>query len=167
MQLAAWIDDSAVPRDFGTRVAGNYGPQPLTASTPLGARIGDAIEVLGVDLPKPEVQRGQAAELALVLHVRRRVPSGFRLFFHLRGQAGGFLNLDHDLIEGLVPTQRLRPGDYVRDRMRINVPPSFPTGPAALVVGLYKKAERAPVSGPAGVALSTERAIQVATLQVR
>lgn len=166
-RLAAWIDDSAVPRDFGTRVAGNYGPQPLTASTPLGARIGDAIEVVGVDLPRLEVQRGQAAELSLVLHARRRIPSGFRLFFHLRGSSGGFLNLDHDLIEGLVPPQRLRPGDYVRDRMRINLPPSFPTGPATLVIGLYKKAERAPVSGPAGVALQAERAVQIATLQVR
>jgi arylsulfatase A-like enzyme len=166
-RLAAWIDDSAVPRDFNTRVAGNYGPQPLAASTPLNARIGDALELVGVDVPRPEVQRGQAAELALVLHARRRIPSGFRLFFHLRGQAGGFVNLDHDLVEGLVPPQRLRPGDYVRDRMRINIPPSFPAGPATLLVGLYKKAERAPVSGPAGVALPTERAVQIATLQVR
>jgi arylsulfatase A-like enzyme len=166
-QLAAWIDDSAVPPDFARRVAGNLTKQPLVAGTPLHARIGDYLEVVGADITTAEVASGQTAEVAVVLHALRRIPAGYHLFAHLRGSGGGFVNGDHDLLQGLMPPPRLAPGMYVRDVMRLPVPTGFAAGEATLLLGLYNREGRVPVSGPPTVALSTERAVRAATLRVR
>lgn len=169
-RLAAWTDDSAVPRDFAERIRGNLAREPIAGIVPLGAEpvlIGDSLEVVGATVKTPEAARGQTADLELVLRARSRVPTGWRLFFHLRGASGGFLNLDHDLVEGLLPPQRLQPGEFVRDRMKAQIPASFSVGPATLLIGLYRKSERAKVQGPAGVALLVERAIAVAKVQIR
>lgn len=166
-RLAAWIDDSAVPADFARRIAGNLSAQPIAAPLPLGARIGDYLEAVGAQVITPQVGRGQTAEIAVVFRGLRRIPAGYKLFAHLRAARGGFVNGDHDLIEGLLPPQRLQPGQFARDVMRLPVPPGFAVGEATLILGLYNRAGRATVSGPPAVALATERAIRVATVQVQ
>lgn len=166
-QLAAWIDDSAVPEDFARRIAGNLSAQPIAAGAPVGARIGEYLEVVGAQVQTPQVSRGQTAEVAVVLRGLRRIPAGYRLFAHLRGAGGAFINGDHDLVGGLVPPHRLQPGQFVRDVMRLPVPASFAPGEAKLIIGLYSRDGRVAVTGPADVALAADRAVRVATVQVR
>jgi hypothetical protein len=166
-QLAAWVDDSAVPEDFARRIAGNLSAQPIAVGTALGARIGEYLEVVGAQVSTPQVNRGQSAEVTVVLRGLHRIPADYRLFAHLRGAGGNFVNGDHDLVGGLVPPHRLQPGQFVRDVMRLPVPTSFTPGEATLVIGLYSRAGRVAVTGPAGVALAADRAVRVATVQVR
>ena len=167
MQLAAWIDDSAVPADFAHRIAGNLSAQPIAVDTPIGAHIGDFLEVVGAQVKTPQISRGQTAEVAVVLRGRKRIPASYRLFAHLRGASGTFVNGDHDLVGGLLPPHRLQPGMFVRDVMRLPVPPNFTPGEAALIIGLYNREGRVAVSGPAAAAQAGERAVRVATVQVR
>lgn len=166
-RLAAWIDDSAIPADFARRIAGNLSAQPIAAPLPLGGRIGDYLEAIGAQVVTPQLERGQTAEVAVVLRALRRIPAGYKMFAHFRGAHGGFVNGDHDLITGLLPPQRLQPGQYVRDVMRLPVPPGFASGEATLIIGLYNRDGRVTVAGPPGVALTTDRALRVATVQVR
>lgn len=166
-RLSAWLDDSAIPQNFAKRIAGNLSESPLSGAQPLGARIGDFLEVVSADVPAPQVARGERAEVAVVYRVRKRIPNGYKLFVHLRADGGRSLNLDHDFIEGLVAPQRLRPGLYVRDVTHLAIPPWFPTGPAALVVGMFHRDSRAEVEGAQGVALRGDRSIRVATLDIR
>ena len=164
MQLAAWIDDSAVPADFARRIAGNLSAQPIAVDTPIGAHIGDFLEVVGAQVKTPQISRGQTAEIAVVLRGRQRIPASYRLFAHLRGAGGTFVNGDHDLVGGLLPPHRLQPGMFVRDVMRLPIPANFTPGEAALIIGLYNREGRVAVSGPA--AQTGERAVRVATVQV-
>lgn len=167
--LAAWMDQSAIPRDFARKVRGNMSDRPFAVREPIGALVDGSLEVVGVDLLTPAVARGETAEVAVVLHARSRVAAGQRLFMHLRDEAGGFLNADHDLLEGLLPVAQLRPGTYVRDAVKLRVPPTFRPGRATLVLGLFhgQGRKRAPVSGPASYLVPGENAVRVATIEIR
>ena len=79
------------------------------------------------------------------MHVNKPIPRGWRLFFHVRGPSG-FLNLDHEPVEGFVPLNKLRPGQWVRDRVRISVPSSW-RGAFSVEMGLFQGGQRAEVSG--------------------
>lgn len=165
-QLAAWMDDSAVPPGFAQLVTGNLSSQPIPAPTPLRARLGDVLTLVGVDVQTPKVRRGQSASIAVVLRSDKRVPPGYKLFAHLRMENGLFVNGDHDFLSGLLPPQRLRPGQYLRDVTKVVIPASFPPGPATLQLGLYRRNERMPVSGDPQVAKQQERALHVATVEI-
>ena len=61
--------------------------------------------------------------IALYLRGLQRLPKGWRLFMHLSGP-GGMINADHEPLEGLYPIARLREGVWLRDRVRVAIPPS-------------------------------------------
>ncbi|MCS6915528.1 MAG: sulfatase-like hydrolase/transferase [Myxococcales bacterium] len=165
-RLAAWMDQSALPADFARRVASNISQGPLPAGTPIGATVGGWLEVVGAEVRTPQVARGGAAEVALVLRVLRRIPPGWRMFTHLRADDGRFLNADHDPVEGLVPLQQLRPGTYVRDVIRIPIPRAWPMGAAGLEVGLFRRGERARVHGQPGVVDTSRDVVRAAKVEI-
>lgn len=165
-RLSAWLDDSAVPANFAQRVSGNLSKTPLSASSPVGAHIGDFLEVVAVDAPSAPLGRSDTATVTVIYRVNKRIAPGYRLFTHLRG-GGRAVNLDHDFVDGLVPPQRLQPGTWVRDVIRLSVPPWFPSGPASLLVGLYRRDQRVPVSGPDDRVVREDRAVQAARIQIR
>jgi arylsulfatase A-like enzyme len=140
-------------------------PAPVPAH-PLQASLGEAVLVRGydvsVDAGTGGVARGPAAPdragaqpftvaaggtLDVTTHfaLGKRLPAGWRLFFHLDGPAG-YRNLDHVPVEGLMPLERWRLGQVVRDRQRIAMPPGAPAGTYTLYLGAYRGGERLPVS---------------------
>jgi arylsulfatase A-like enzyme len=145
--LASWMDAAALPRDFRRRVEGNVSQTPLPFAAPLGDRLGDWIVVEGADVKSP-VRAGDELEVALVLHGIARVPDGWRLFTHFVGPGGVRYNADHEPVEGLFPLSRVRAGTWLRDRVRVHLPPGWPAGPYTVEVGLWQKGSRAPARGP-------------------
>jgi arylsulfatase A-like enzyme len=147
--LGEWIDQSALPDDFLGRVAGNVSDAPLPSAEHLGAElIGDGRTLLvveGVDAKTRRARAGDAVEVDLVLRLPARLPPGWRLYTHALNSTGGFLNLDHDPVENFVPFPRLRPGQWVRDRIRFTVPPSWRPGTITVEAGLFRGRERARV----------------------
>lgn len=164
--LSAWMDDSAIPVDFDRRIASLVTESPPSVRTPLQARIGDCLDVLGADQSTDAVQPGQSMQVTVVYRLRCRIPAGYRLFFHLRSPVGPFVNADHEFLDGIVPAQNLPIGRYIRDVTTITLPPAFPGGQAALHVGLFQRNVRLPVSGPASQALTTDRSVVVGHVQV-
>jgi arylsulfatase A-like enzyme len=160
--LASWMDQAALPRDFRKRVEGNVSKAPLPFGAPLGDRLGDWIVLEGADVVTPTVSSGGAAEVALILHGVGRVPEGWRLFTHFVGPGGRRINADHDPVDGLVPLGRVQNGVWLRDRVRVTLPPGWPPGPISVEVGLWRRGERAPALGPH----SAGDAVRAATLTV-
>jgi hypothetical protein len=95
---------------------------------------------------------------------KKRLEAGWRLFFHLEGP-GGFRNMDHVPVEGLMPLQRWRPGQTIHDTHRIPLGPGAPRGTYTLFVGAFRGAEHLPVS-PKAVADPAGR-LRLGTFQVK
>ncbi|HEY4393825.1 MAG TPA: hypothetical protein VGP64_07180, partial [Polyangia bacterium] len=125
---------------------GHSAPAP---AHPLDARLGAAIAVRGYDLSAAEARPGDTLEVAAHFAVQQRLGKGWRMFFHLEGPGGGSRNLDHEPVEGLMPLERWRPGQQIRDRFKIPLPAGAPPGVYTLYLGAYHGAERLPVTPPA------------------
>jgi arylsulfatase A-like enzyme len=167
--LGEWMDESALPADFAERVQGNIATQQIRFDRALGAEVGGVLVVDGVSVPNDHPRAGDQVEVDLVMHATKAPTAGWRLFTHALGGPGGtFLNLDHEPVEGLLPLARLKPGRWVRDRIRFNVPPSWRGATIRLDVGLFHGSVRAPIRLPGGGSPSPhDDRLTVATLNVQ
>jgi arylsulfatase A-like enzyme len=142
----------AFPPGAAAKMAAAVTPPGHTAPAPthpLDGRLGEAIAVRGYDLSATEARPGDTLEVVAHFAVQQRLGKGWRMFFHLDGPFGGSRNLDHEPVEGLMPLERWRPGQQIRDRFKIPLPPGTPPGLYTLYLGAYHAAERLPVTPPA------------------
>jgi len=158
----------SLPPGFREKLAAGLLPPQAPDPTPqkgLGARFGDAIEVMGVDVDRAEPKPGQSVTITTWFKVRKPVPAGFNLFFHALGPGGMFRNLDHVPLEGALPVSRWREGMRLRDTVSLALPEGTPPGTYEIVMGFFKSGERLPLS-PA-TASNGENALRLAQLIVR
>jgi arylsulfatase A-like enzyme len=153
--LSAWMDETALPPRFAERVSGNVGAAPFPVATRLDADVGGLLVFDGATLHTPVVRPGETLDLEVVMHVPGPMPPGWRLFTHVmatnaQGAVMRFQNADHEPVEGFVPLARMRPGQYVRDRLRVVLPPGWPPGTLEVRYGLWKGPTRAQVRGGGG-----------------
>ena len=161
-ELAAWMDEIALPPDFAKKAAGNVQATPYAPARALGDSLGGLLAVDGSDAPAAPVHRGQRVDLTLYLHAEKPIPSGWRLFAHVVAP-GRMLNADHEPVEGTMPLSRLRPGTFVRDVIHVTLPPDWPAGTTTLRVGLWQGRERAKATGAHA---APDNAVDAATLSV-
>ena len=138
----------AAARGRGQAGAGGHaaGPRRAAAHAPAGRRAGRR-------RAGARIRRWSPARFPRVGRWTSRITSrlgkplaaGWRLFFHLEGPAG-YRNLDHVPVDGLMPIDRWRPGQVLRDRQRIPMPPGTPPGTYTLYLGAFRGAERLPVT---------------------
>jgi hypothetical protein len=136
-------------------------------------RLGDAIRLVGYDLPRDEVQPGERVPLTLYWQATAAVPTRYKVFTHLLGEtynAGNDTFLwgqqDNEPGEGQALTTLWPPGELIVDPYRIPVAPDAPPGTYTLEVGMYGlvEAARLPVTGPDGAPQGD--AILLAEIQV-
>jgi arylsulfatase A-like enzyme len=113
------------------------GATPPRPAHPVDAMLGDQIQVRGYDLSPEPVAPGGEVTVTYHFTARKRIGADWKLFFHLEGP-GGFRNLDHIPVEGLMPLQRWRPGQSIRDTQRIPIPPAGPRGTYTLYLGAFR-----------------------------
>jgi hypothetical protein len=157
--LRRLVTGLALPPAAAARMAQQVTPAGRTAPAPthpLDGTLGDEIAIRGFDLSSGTVRPGEAVDVTVHFAVRGRVGRDWRLFFHLEGP-GGFRNLDHVPVEGLMPLERWRPGQQLRDQQRIVFPPGAPAGVYTLYVGAYRRNnQRMPVA-PAALSDGRDR----------
>jgi hypothetical protein len=142
----------ALPRGAAEKLARAVTAPGAPAPTPtqlLQAALGDVVKVRGYDASATDVAAGGTLDVTVHFEVAKPIPAGWRLFFHLDGPGGGFRNLDHVPVEGMMPPERWHPGQTIRDTQRIAIPAGSQPGTYTLYVGLYRGAERMPVTPPA------------------
>src|SRR6185369_6840045 len=140
---------------------GAVAPPP---SHPVQAALGGTIFVRGYDLSAAAVAAGGALDVTYHFAAAKPIADRWRLFFHLEGPAG-YRNLDHVPVEGLMPLERWRPGQQIRDRQRFLIPPGAPPGAYTIYVGAFRGAERARVT-PAALTDGKDR-LRVGSFVVR
>jgi hypothetical protein len=122
-------------------------PQP---AAPLAARFAEQVELLGYDLEPPAgyVRPEQRVAVTLYWRCDEAPPAGLLAYVHLRDSSGRTV-AQADAPPG-GPTADWRPGQYLRGRFTLALPPGLPAGDYTLVTGLYDPAtmERVPLRHP-------------------
>jgi hypothetical protein len=166
-------------RADGTWLPVRRGPFPLGSTHPLAtvrvpgrsvdlsppvpqqavdALFGDGIRLVGTDL------EDRPTELALVLYWQALEPveGRFKIFVHLIGEGGpSDIRAQADVFPHL-PTSSWVPGEYLSDRVVLDLPADLPPGRYTLLLGLYDNATggRLPVTGAGGEALGDSLPLQ-------
>jgi|GEM_PF-369799 len=150
--LKRMVAGLAFPPGAAARMAADVTPAGRPGPTPahvLDAGLGDDIVVRGYDLSAPEMRPGDSIEAVAHFAVKQRLSKGWRLFFQLEGPSGGSRNLDHVPVDGLMPIERWRPGQQIRDRFQITLPVGTPPGLYTLYLGAFRGNQRLSVRPPA------------------
>ncbi|MGE5181256.1 MAG: sulfatase-like hydrolase/transferase [Acidobacteriota bacterium] len=135
-------------------------PVRPSVATPVEADLGDAVHLLGLDAPKT-AHPGDTLQLTWTFEARGRVPPGWKMFVHVEGPGGTFVNGDHVPAR---PFEWWRAGQYIRYTTSVTLPRTAPAGHYTIKAGMFSGDKRAPVRAP--VAHVDHDAVDVAALEV-
>lgn len=136
--------------------------------TPVAARFGDAIELVGYDLPNVKFQRGEPLRLGLDWHAIKPTDKPYTAFVHLLDANGKVIGqVDAQPLNGDAPTDGWQPNEYLVDPYTFQIAPDALRGAASLEVGFYDPAtgQRLPVVDGNGSAVGDHLVIQGLVIQ--
>jgi hypothetical protein len=121
-------------------------------SVPVGAVIGDAIELLGFSLQSPgsELRPGDELMVELAWRALATLNADYTVTVQLLGPDGQVYGQQDDSpLAGDAPTSTWSPGEVLDDAYQLNVAPDAPPGEYQLIVAVYllETGERLPVRG--------------------
>lgn len=109
--------------------------QPPAPQIPLKVNFGDKAELVGVDLPRRELQAGERLSLTLYWQATGRFEKSRTVFVHALDEAGRIAAQEDRLPGGgQFPTTGWLPGEYLTDTYQILLPAA---GEYRLAIGLY------------------------------
>ena len=134
---AAWVSLGTIHVHAADRLWEPPAFVPPTGA-PVGARLGDVVELLGYNLDRQEAQPGETIHLTLVWRCLREMDVAYTVFTHLldeneqiRGQK------DNPPMAGSYSTMLWVPGEVVVDEYDIAIRPDTPPGTHVIEVGMY------------------------------
>ena len=141
---------------------------------PVGAELGEAIRLLGVDVDATTVKAGGKLEITYYWEVLKELHGDWKVFVHLEKSRQKRQILDHNAIGELYPIDRWKAGDIIRDVQRVTVDADFPAGPAELWIGVYdegawksaQRNERLPVTAKGQARTDAESRVLGASLTI-
>jgi hypothetical protein len=112
-------------------------PQP---SKPMDVRLGESVQLLGIDAEREVVQPGANANLTLYWRCLARMETAYSVFVHVVDGRGNIqAQIDSEPVEGKIPTTSWLPGEVVADRLQIRIPLGLPAGSYAVIGGMYDR----------------------------
>lgn len=128
---------------------------PGAISNPLGMLLGETplFTLLGYDLERPTVRRGEPLHLTLYWKSERRVATDYSIFLHLLDAEGKMLvQQDGPPEAGNAPTSWWLPGDIIADAHTLLIPSEIRPGRYMLAIGVYDslRGPRLPIFDLAG-----------------
>ncbi|TAH49929.1 MAG: hypothetical protein EYC68_15255 [Chloroflexota bacterium] len=137
-------DGSPIGRADGAPIAGieivgrarNFEkPNPQTVRV---TRFGDAIEMLGYDLPRTNLRAGDEFKLTLYWHALKSADKAYTVFVHLLDANGKVIGQqDMQPLQGDAPTNAWQPNEYLADAYAFTIALDARQGAAAVEIGLY------------------------------
>jgi hypothetical protein len=124
---------------------------------PIDAHFGPSIRLLGYDLQPPSsILQSPVSNLQLVLHWQALAPikANYKLFLHLVGEGGPADIRAQTDVYPHPATPGWLPGEYLSDRVTLDLPAGLPPGHYSLLLGLYDEVtgQRLPVLDTLGQA---------------
>jgi arylsulfatase A-like enzyme len=140
-ELLAWIDSAQLPPEAFDLLATAILDKDPTPSVPVEAVFDDKVKLLGLDLPKNPVKRGETVDITWYFKSLAQVRGRWRMFVHFEG-SGVHFNGDHDPVEGALPIRAWTPDQIIADKQSVTVPRSTRPGTYTIYMGIYKRKER-------------------------
>jgi hypothetical protein len=128
---------------------------PSSVDNQVEARFGEGIRLLGYDAQPPLPDLPPAPQrLQLTLHWQALAPTDtpHKIFLHLIGPEGSSEIAAQADVYPSIPTSAWRPGEYLEERILLDIPVGLPPGRYTLLLGLYDGAtgRRLPAFDAAG-----------------
>ncbi|RMF04887.1 MAG: hypothetical protein D6768_02160, partial [Chloroflexi bacterium] len=139
--LRTWVAD-------GAEIMLGYPLTHAEPGIPLGVDFNGQVNLLGADW---QAAGDGSRDRYLSLYWKMGgapFAENYKIFVQLRNAAGQtVVSADHEMFDGLLPTQAWRPNVILKDTTRVAIPAELGPGTATLYVGLYNPAslERLPV----------------------
>ena len=137
-------DDKPVGRADGAPIAGiEIVGRAQTFERPnlqknLSARFGDAIELIGYDLPETNLRAGQPFNLTLYWHALKPTDKPYTAFVHLLDANGQVIGQkDAPPLNGDAPTDAWVPNEFLTDAYSFEIAADAPNGAASVEIGFY------------------------------
>lgn len=113
-------------------------PASQEVAFPVGARLDEAITLVGYDLSTEGIQPGETFTVTLVWRSEATPDDDYTVFVHLMAESGLLVDqADHPPLEGRYGTSFWVPGDVVRDPYRLTVGEGTAPHTCTLLVGMY------------------------------
>lgn len=139
---------------------------PTVVGTEADVRFGDAVRLRGWSVEPRVLEPGDSAQVILDFEVLAPPGAGWALFTHVVGPDDRQINADHVPVAGAWPVSAWRPGEFVRDRLWVRVPPDFPPGSYDVVFGLWDEGGDGERIEPRGEGTDKERRVHIGPLHV-
>ncbi len=136
-----------ISADQSQRVARRLLKERPALRQPSNATLGAGkIRFLGSQVRPETAARGSEVHVSHYFECLSPLDKSWKLFVHVEGSAspGILVNADHVPVEGLLPTDRWRPGQIIEDEYAFRVPADAP-GELVGSIGFYRFDDRLPV----------------------
>jgi 4-amino-4-deoxy-L-arabinose transferase-like glycosyltransferase len=153
--IEPWLNQHAyraLDEWFGSLRLALYGTTerpPVEQPTQMsGARLGEQVELTGIDLADETLAPGDIVPLTLFWRTHGPIPDDLKVFVHLLDAQGQLVaQRDSQPAGGLRPTSTWTKDEVIVDRYGVLLPGDLPAGDYRLIAGMYRPAsdERLPV----------------------
>jgi hypothetical protein len=147
---------------WGTVLAAVATPQPPVPvqSTMANLRAGDVIALDSIEAAPIALSRGEEVQVTLNWRALAATAANYVVFVHLLDAHGALIaQRDAPPLNGARPTFQWEPGEWVEDRIALQVPADAAPGEYRLAIGLYDggTGRRLPLTAPDGTHLADDR----------
>ena len=112
---------------------------PAAIQHEVGADFDGKVTYLGCDTQPAALAAGVDATVVHYWKVVEPPGDEWRVFSHLTGSSGDWMNLDYSDMRQGYPPGKWKAGDIIRDEQKFQLPEDWKSGYAQLTVGLYRK----------------------------
>jgi arylsulfatase A-like enzyme len=135
-RLLEWIDALQVPPDAAEKLAAALLAERPLPQVEARADFGGKVRLLGYDLPRGEVRRGESLDITYFFESLGRLDGDWRLFVHFEGPTR--FQDDHVPVDGAYPFARWQKGQFIADARHVVVPAHIRPGDYTIHVGLWQ-----------------------------
>lgn len=145
-----------------------------TPKTPLGARFGDKLELIGVDADSASVKAGGKLRLTWYWRCLKPVTGAWKIFVHFEKPRTQRVTFDHHAVDGLYLIEEWKAGEIIRYTQVLDIGARFPGGEAVIYTGVFdeqaltkaKKDIRLKVSSPGKAKVDSTDRLEILRVKV-
>ena len=134
------------PQQIKDLLKDNVSTQAMKPQVEVSAMIGDEVELIGWNKIPKKHKAGDELTVSIYFKTVKKPRRDWKVFIH--AERGDLFRLrgDHVPIDGRHPMIRWKPGEYIKDTYKLDVPPHTSVGKLDIYVGFFKGKDRAKIS---------------------